>query len=88
MLMADVSAGQVRGRQWLGWMDGVTVAFGGIGMTVEAARQWAKDRKESPGAYVDDLSLTRSFMLGPAYFWTALSRSFRLSHGEGQDAVT
>ena len=45
MLMADVSGGRVRGRQRLGWMDGVKVAFGNRGMTVEAARQCAKDRK-------------------------------------------
>ena len=42
----------VDGRsQWrtvtrLGWMDGVKVALGNRGMTVEAARQCAKDRKE------------------------------------------
>ena len=32
--MAEVSDGRVRGRQRLGWMDGVTV------------RQYAKDMKE------------------------------------------
>ena len=30
----------------LRWMDGVNVALGGTGMTVEAARQCAKNRKE------------------------------------------
>ena len=40
------SGGRVRGRPRLGWMDGVKVAFGNRGMTVEAARQCAKDRKE------------------------------------------
>ena len=30
----------------VGWMDGVKVAFGNRGMTVEAARQCANDRKE------------------------------------------
>ena len=44
--MAEVSGERVRGRQRLGWMDGVKVAFGNIGMTVEAARQCVKDRKE------------------------------------------
>ena len=44
--MAEVSEGRVRGRPRLGWMDGVKVAFGIRGMTVEAARQCAKDRKE------------------------------------------
>ena len=29
-----------------GWMDGVKVALGNRGMTVEAARQCAKDRKK------------------------------------------
>ena len=43
VLMAKVSEGRVRGRQR---MDGVKVALGNRGMTVEAARQCAKDRKE------------------------------------------
>ena len=30
----------------IGWMDGVKMALGNRGMTVEAARQCAKDRKE------------------------------------------
>ena len=46
VLMAEVSGGRVRGRSRLGWMDGVKVALGNRGMTVEAARQCAKDRKE------------------------------------------
>ena len=33
-------------RPRLGWMDGVMVALGNRGMTVKAARQCAKDRKE------------------------------------------
>ena len=37
VLMAEVSGGQVRGRPRLGWMDGVNVALGNRGMTVEAA---------------------------------------------------
>ena len=44
--MAEVSGGRVRGRPRLGWMDGVKVALGNRGMTVEAARQCVKDRKE------------------------------------------
>ena len=47
VLMAEVSGGRVRGRPRLGWMDGVKVALGNRGITVEAARQCAKDRKES-----------------------------------------
>ena len=46
VLMAEVSRGRVRGRPWLGWMDGVKMALGNRGMMVEAARQCAKDRKE------------------------------------------
>ena len=45
VLMAEVSGGRVRGRPMLGWMDDVKVALGNRGMTVEAARQCAKDRK-------------------------------------------
>ena len=45
VLMAEVSVGRVRGRPRLGWMNGVKVALGNKGMTVEAARRCAKDRK-------------------------------------------
>ena len=45
-LMAEVSGGRVRGTPWLSGMDGVKVALGNRGMTMEAARQCAKDRKE------------------------------------------
>ena len=41
----EVSEGRVRGRPRLGWMDGVKVALGNRGMTVDAARQCAKDCK-------------------------------------------
>ena len=46
VLMAEVSGGRVRGRPRLGWMDGVKMALGNRVMAVEAARQYAKDRKE------------------------------------------
>ena len=46
VLMAEVSGGRERGRPRLGWMDGVKVALGNRGMTVEAERQCAKDQKE------------------------------------------
>ena len=46
VLMEEVSGGRVRERPRLGWMDGVKVALGDSGMTVEAARQCAKDQKE------------------------------------------
>ena len=58
VLMAEVSGGPVRGRPRLGWMDGVKVALGNRGMTVEAARQCAKDRKAwraLVGTYVIEL---------------------------------
>ena len=45
VLMAEVSGRRVRGRLRLGWMDGVKVALGNREMTVEAARQCAKDWK-------------------------------------------
>ena len=46
VLMAEVSGRRVRGRPRLGWMDSVKVALGNRGMTVEAVRQCAKNRKE------------------------------------------
>ena len=42
VFMAEVSIGRVRGRPRLGWMDGVKVAFGNRGKTVEAARKIGK----------------------------------------------
>ena len=39
VLMAEVGGGWVRGRPRLGWVDGVKVALGSRGMTVEAARK-------------------------------------------------
>ena len=46
VLRAEVSGGLVRGRPRLCWMDGGKVALGNRGMTVEAARQCAKDRNQ------------------------------------------
>ena len=43
VLMAEVSGGRGRGRPRLGWIDGVKVALGNRIMTVEAARQCAKE---------------------------------------------
>ena len=40
--MAEVIGGRVRERPRLGWMDGVKVALGNRGMTVEAARKIGK----------------------------------------------
>ena len=42
-IIAEVSGSRVLGRPRLGWLDGVKVALGNRGMTVEAARQCAKD---------------------------------------------
>ena len=44
--MADISGGRVRGRPRLGWIDGMNMAMGSRGMTLEAGRQCAKDGKE------------------------------------------
>ena len=44
-LVAEVSGGRVQGRLRLFWMDGVKVTLGNRGMTLEAARQCAKDWK-------------------------------------------
>ena len=52
VLMAEVSGGRVRGRPRLGWMDGVKVALGNRGMTVEAGER--SERVESPGTYVTE----------------------------------
>ena len=46
VLMAEVGGGRARGRPRLCRMDGVKVALGNRGMTVEAARQCENDRKE------------------------------------------
>ena len=46
VLMAEVSGGRVRGRPRLVWIDGVKVALGNRGMTVEVARQCTNYRKE------------------------------------------
>ena len=52
VLMAEVSGGRVRGRQRLGWMDGVKVALGNRGMTVEAARHSRKIGKSGEPWYI------------------------------------
>ena len=44
VFIAEVSGN--RGRPRLGWMDGVKVALGDRGITVEAERQCPKDGKE------------------------------------------
>ena len=47
VLMAKDTGGRLRDRARLvGWMDSVKMALSNRGMTVEAVRQCAKDRKE------------------------------------------
>ena len=38
--MAEVIGGRVRGRPRVGWMDGLKVALGNRGMTVEVRKEW------------------------------------------------
>ena len=52
VLMVEVSGGRVRGRPRLGWMDGVKVASGNRGVTVEAARKCAKTGKRGEPWYI------------------------------------
>ena len=85
VLMAEVSGGRVRGRPRLGWMDGVKVAVGNRGMTVEAHER--SERVESPGTYVTDefhaaiFAWHCVFSDRPLVLWW-------LSLGNGRDAVT
>ena len=51
-------------------MDGVKVAVGNRGMTVEAARKTGKSGV--PWYVCDSMSFTRPFLLGPVFFLTAL----------------
>ena len=67
VLMAEVSRGRVRGRPMLGWMDGVKVALGNRGMTVEAAR-----KSGEPWYICNWISFTWPFLLGPVFFRTDL----------------
>ena len=89
MLMAEVSGGRVRGRPRLGWMDGVKVALSNRGMTVEAARQCAKDRKEWRALV--HMQLNEFHAANFAWHCVLSDRPpvlWWLSHGEGRDAVT
>ena len=45
VLTAFISGGRLRDRPRLRWMDGEKLALGSRGMTVEAARRYAKVRK-------------------------------------------
>ena len=46
VMMAEVNGGRVRGKPRFGWMEGVKVALGNRGMTVDAARRCARDRNQ------------------------------------------
>ena len=54
----------------LGWMEGVKEALDNRGITVEAARQCAKDRRKwiSLVHICNSLSFTRPFLQGPVFF--------------------
>ena len=87
--MAEVSGGRVRGKPRLSWMDSVKVAFGNRRMTVEAASQCAKDRKEWRALVQMSLNKFHAAIFAwpsvlsdrPPVFWW-------LSPGERWDAVT
>ena len=82
VLMAEVSEGWVRGRQRLSWMDGVKVALGNKGMTVEAER---KIQKSGEQWYISNwTSFKQPFFLDPVFFRTTLpcSGGYHLDRGE------
>ena len=57
VLMAEVSVGLVRGRPRLGWMDGVKVALGNRGVTIDGGCEAMRERPESvesPGTCVTE----------------------------------
>ena len=69
VLMAEVIARRIRGTPSLGWMDGVKVALGNRGMTVEAERQFSKERESGePWCICNWMSFTRPFLQGPVFF--------------------
>ena len=84
VLMAEISGGRERGRPRLGWIDGLKVALGYRGMTVEAARQCAKDRKEwRTLLHMQLIEIHAAILFSdrpPVLWW--------LSPGERWDAVT
>ena len=89
VLIAEVSGGRVRGRPRLGWMDDVKVSLGNRGMTVEAARQCAKGRKEWRALvhlYLNEFHA--AIFAWPCVLSDRPPMLWWLSHGEGRDAVT
>ena len=72
VLMAEISGGRVRGRQRLGWMDGVKVASGNRNDCVGCASMREKSKRvESPGTYVTERVSRGQFCLA-LFFRTAL----------------
>ena len=70
-------------------MDGVKVALGNRGMTVEAARQCAKDRKEWIALVLMYLNEFHAAIFAwPCVLSDRPLMLWWLSHGEGRDAVT
>ena len=86
VLKTEVSGGRVRYRPRFSWMDGVKVVLGNRGMTVEAARQRAKDQKSREPWYtclalVPILAWPCVLSDRPPVFWW-------VSPEEGWNAVT
>ena len=80
---------QVRGRPRLGWMDGVKVALGNRGITVEAARQCAKDRKEWRAlVHMALIVFHADIFVWPCVILDCTPMFWWLSPEEGWDAVT
>ena len=70
-------------------MDGVKVALGNKGMTVEAARQCAKDRKEWRALVHMSLNeFYAAIFAWPCVLSDSSPMLWWLSHGERRDAVT
>ena len=70
-------------------MDGVKVALGNRGITVEAAQQCAKDRK----AWRALVHVKLNEFNAAIFAWHCVLSDrppilWRLSHGEGRDAIT
>ena len=89
VLMADASGGRIPGRPRLGWMDGVKVALGNRGMTVEAARQCAKDLKELRALVHMELNEFHTVIFAwPGVLADRPPVPWWLSPGKGLDTVT
>ena len=88
VMMAEVSGGRVQGRLKLGRMDGVKVALGNRGMTVEPVRQCMKNQKEWRAPWY----ICNQFHVA-IFAWHCVHLDcppmlWWLSHLEGRDAVT